>query len=179
MKNVVLSLLVTCFVISGCAFFQRTVPPLALSDADLLGILITIDKNEIDAAELANDKSTSSQVQAFADRVRKEHRDLFETHRRVAQQIGVPSAPPSLAMRFDQNHLDAMEALRAKAGSDFDRTYIKQEIAKHLQFIELVERAEKYKNVQPLKQHLVQTRLDLIGHLFAAMGLEQKLVAGQ
>lgn len=70
-----------------------------------------------------------------------------------------------------------MDVLRTKSGSDFDRAYIHQEIARHVQAIELMETAVKYEDTLPLKQYLIQARPDFLSHLSAAEAVERQLVA--
>lgn len=75
--------------------------------------------------------------------------------------------------------MDARDLLRTKSGSDFGRTYIQQEITRHVQAIELVQAAAEYEDTLPLKQLQVQTKLDLLSHLSAARAVERQLVAQQ
>ena len=161
----------------SCAFFQHNMPALTMSDANLIDVLNTINKNEIASAELARDKSTSAHVQAFADRVLKEHQESIASNRRVAQQMDVQPTSPSLASKLKQDQIDDMETLRSKSDFDFDRIYIQQEIAKHVQALELVQTAAEYEYVSSLKQQILHTKLDLLSHLSAARAVERQLVA--
>lgn len=161
----------------SCAFVQHKMPAITMSDGDLIDVLNTINRNEIASAELARDRSSSVQVQAFANRVLKEHRGSIESNRRVAQQMDVQPTSPSLASKLKQDQIDAMEILRSKSDSDFDRTYIQQEIAKHVQALEMVQTATEYEYASPLKQQMLDTKLDLLSHLSAAKAVERQLVA--
>ncbi|MGC4097018.1 MAG: DUF4142 domain-containing protein [Nitrospira sp.] len=165
-----------CLLVASCAFFQHNMPAITMSDANLIDVLDTINRNEIASAELARDRSSSAQVQAFADRVLKEHQESIESNRRVAQQMDVQPTSPSLAGKLKQDQMDAMNILRSKSDFDFDRTYIQQAIAKHVQALELVQTAAEYEYAAPLKQQMLHTKLDLLSHLSAAKAVERQLV---
>lgn len=164
-------------LVVSCAFFQHNMPAITMSDANLIDVLDTINQNEIASAELARDRSSSTDVKAFADRVLKEHQESIESTRRMAQQMDIQPTSPSLAGKLKQDQMDAMEILRSKSDSDFDRTYIQQEIAKHVQALELVQTAAAYEYESPLKQQMLHTKLDLLSHLSAAKAVERQLGA--
>ena len=120
-------------ILVGCAFFQQVLPGLTLSDANVVGLLDSIDEGEMDAAQLAQTQASDPDVQAFAGRVLNEHRDLAEANGRLAAQLSLEPERPSLASHLKQAHEQAMRSLRALSGAAFDRAYVRYEIQQHVQ----------------------------------------------
>lgn len=55
-STILIATMATSLVLSGCAFVQRNLP-YTMSDANLIDVLITIDENEVAAAELAQQRA--------------------------------------------------------------------------------------------------------------------------
>ena len=155
----------------GCAFIQQSLPGLAMTDAEMVGVLHSFSEEEVEAAELARRTSTTSDVQAFAGRVLNEHRQLAQQNERLARQLHI--TPRELKA----THQQAMHDLEGKVGSDFDRAYVEYEIARHVQAFGLMETAAESEATLPLQQELIRTGPDLLSHLSAARALERRLVA--
>jgi putative membrane protein len=162
-------------ILVGCAFFQQVLPGLTLSDANVVGLLDSIDEGEMDAAQLAQTQASDPEVQAFAGRVLHEHRDLIEANGRLAAQLSLEPERPSLASHFKQAHEQAMRSLRAMSGAAFDRAYVRYEIQQHVQAFNVLEAAAESEDNVTLKQELVRTGPDLLSHISAARALERHL----
>ncbi len=164
-------------ILYGCAFVQQAVPGLAMTDAEMVGVLNSFSEGEVQAAELARRTSTTFDVQAFAGRVLHEHRQLAEHNGRLAQQLHITPQEPALASRLKAAHEQAMHDLEGKLGADFDRAYVEYEIARHVRAYGLMETAAESEATPPLREELVRTGPDLLSHLSAARALERRLVA--
>jgi len=162
----------TCF---GCAFLQQVVPNLTLSDRTLMGVLDSIGEAEIDAARLAQEKGSATEVKAFAGRVLNEHRAWDDANRRLAAQLAVEPKRPSLAIQLQHAHEQAMRGLRALSGPAFDRAYVAYEIQQHVRAFNFVEAAAESESNAHLKQELTRTGPDLLSHISAARALERHL----
>jgi putative membrane protein len=162
---------------SGCAFVQQSLPGLAMTDAEMVGVLNSFSEEEVEAAELARRTSTTSDVQAFAGRVLNEHQQLAQQNERLARQLHITPREPALASELKATHQRAMHDLEGKVGSDFDRAYVEYEIARHVQAFGLMETAAESEGTLPLQQELIRTGPDLLSHLSAARALERRLVA--
>ncbi len=159
----------------GCASFQKLLPGLTMTDANLVSVLDTLDENEIDAARLAREKASAPQVQAFAGRVLNEHRELAEGNERLAEQLALQPHPPALAVQLKEAHEKAMQSLRGASGTAFDRAYVQHEIQQHVQAFNFLEAAAESETEPTLKQELVRTGPDLLSHISAARALERHL----
>lgn len=159
----------------GCAFMQRTLPGLTMSDANLVSVLDSLGENEIDAALLARQKASTPEVQAFAGRILNEHRQLAEANARLAEQLSLKPEPPALAAKLKDAHEHAMRKLRTQSGEAFDRAYVKHEIDQHVLAFTFMEAAAESQAEPTLKQEVVRTGPDLLSHISAARALERHL----
>jgi len=178
MKSLMLLItIVGSSILSGCSLFQWAIPGVTLSDANVLAMLDTLNRSEIEVATLAQQKASSEEVRTFASRMLNNHITMSQATRQLEQRINVQPETPALASTTDKAHRKMMEELRNKSGPDFDQSYVKYQIKMHEQAIGLVQdTAGSVDNVQ-LKQHLRQARPDLEGHLSAARAIERQLVA--
>ena len=118
------STVVLCAVVAACSLIEETLPGVTLSDSNVLSVLHSLDKNEIDAARLAQKKAATPEVRAFAGRVLKEHGELDEANRNLAAELSVEPQTPLLASQFAAAHEDGMRTLRAASGPAFDTTIV-------------------------------------------------------
>jgi putative membrane protein len=138
-QNAILLVAVYGLFMTSCAVAQRTMPG-TMSDANLLAVLNTIDKSEIEAAQLAKQKAESTQVQDYAARLVEEHTSMLEKNRQLANRIAVQPDPPQLASSLQSTHRKTMEELQKLSGREFDRAYIGYQITMHEQAIKLVKK---------------------------------------
>ena len=161
--------------LSGCAFMQRTLPGVTMSDANLISVLDSLGENEIDAALLARQKASNPEVKAFAGRVLNEHRQLAEANARLAEQRSLQPDPPALSAELTRAHEQAMQKLRTQSGAAFDRAYVKHEIQQHVLAFQFMEAAAESEAEPTIKQELVRSGPDLLSHISAARALERHL----
>ncbi|HJT22540.1 MAG TPA: DUF4142 domain-containing protein [Nitrospira sp.] len=164
-------------LVFGCSMVEKIMPGPTLSSANVLSILNTIDRSEIEAGELAKQKAASKEVQSFASRMVSDHTMMMQETFRLSRRINVQPEPPQLAAALQKTHQTAMDELRGKTGRDFDKAYIDYQIAMHEQAIRLVHDTTGSVNHSRLQEHLRQTRPDLVSHLSSARTVEKQLVA--
>ena len=175
------TLLVVAAIVShlstSCALLQERLPGVALSDSNVIGVLDSLGEDEIEAAQLAQEKASMREVQRFAGRVLNEHRQLAESHRRLGAQLPAQPEPSALTSQLKDAHQDAMRELRALSGAAFDRAYVEYEITRHISAFHFVEAAADTEGNPVLKQELVRTGPDLLSHISAARALERHLAS--
>ena len=159
----------------GCSVSEQLFPALTLSDADILGLLDSLDQREIDAARLAQSRASSPEVQAFAGRVLSEHRHLASANDRLAAELSLQPQSSALATHLNQDHERAMQKLAALSGAAFDRGYVRYEIEQHVRAFNFLEAAAEFETDPTLKLELVRTGPDLLSHISAAKALERHL----
>jgi putative membrane protein len=162
-------------VSNGCALLQEILPGVSLSDSSLVSVLNNLDKAEIEAARLAQDKASDPDVKAFAGRVLHEHRHLTESHERLAAHLSLSSDHPALAGQLEDAHGVTMRELRSLSGPSFDRAYVDHEIKAHVRAFHFLETAAGSEDNPLLRQELVRTGPDLLSHISAARALERHL----
>jgi putative membrane protein len=178
MKSLMLVLsIVGGAVLSGCSLFQWAMPGATLSDANVLAMLDTLNRSEIEAANLAQQKASSEEVRTFASQMLNNHITMSQETRQLEQRIKVQPETPALASTTDKAHRKMMEELRNKSGPAFDQSYVEYQIKMHEQAIGLVQDTAGSVDNPQLQQHLRQARPDLESHLSAAKATERQLVA--
>lgn len=169
----VLSWFAGSLLLCGCAFTQR-VMPITMTNANVVGVLNTIDQIEVDAGELGKEKAASPKVKSFAARLAHEHTGSLQGRHRLAEKIDVDPQKPQLAVALEQMHGESTTLLQNKSGRDFDEAYIKDQIMLHEQMIKLLEDTETTMDEPDLRQHLRYRRPDLLSHLSAARAVARQ-----
>jgi putative membrane protein len=95
--------------------------PLTQEERSLMGYLAQVHMAEIEAGQLALEKSASEQVKAFAQRVVDEHSADLQALRTLAQARGV-TLPDETTIRSKSQGV----VLKTLSGSPFDRQYLKR-----------------------------------------------------
>ena len=164
-------------ILSGCSWFQSTMPGTTLSDANVLAMFDIINLSEIDSSNLAIQKASSEEVRTFASIMLNEHTGMLQDTRQLAQQINVDPETPLLASTVGKRHQETMEELRRISGADFDQAYLKYQIQMHDQAIGLVENTADAVDDRRLQQHLKEAREYLLIHSSAVNAIERNVVA--
>jgi putative membrane protein len=162
------------FVLSGCSLAQRMMPGSTMSNQEILGVLNTINRSEIDAAQLAKQKGSTQEVRSFASRMLNEHQMMMQNMNQLARRMNMQPQKPALATTLEQTHQETMEELRNKSGSDFDKAYIEYQVKMHEQSVDLVKDAAHSVDHPNLKLQLRQTVPDLQNHLASAQSVERQ-----
>ena len=160
-------------VLSGCVLTKKMMPG-TMSSSEIFGVLDTINRSEIDAGKLAKEKATAPEVRSFASRMVSEHERMMEEMNELARRMDVQPQKPALAFTLNASHQDAMEELRDKSGSDFDKAYIEYQVKMHEQAVDLVKNAADEADNFSLKKHLRETRPELQNHLASAESIERE-----
>ncbi|OQW37259.1 MAG: hypothetical protein A4E19_13930 [Nitrospira sp. SG-bin1] len=160
-------------LVSSCTVLQKARPGSTMSNAEILGLLETINRSEIDAGQLAKQKASGQEVRSYATRMIDEHQMMMRDLNRLADFMELRPQKPALAFTMENEHQDTMEELRDKSGSDFDQAYKDYQVKMHRQAVDVVQNAvDSVKNFN-IKQHLRQARPNLQDHLASAQSIEQ------
>ena len=173
-QNAIVFVAVCGLLMTSCAVAQRTMPS-TMSDANVLAVLNTIDKSEIEAAQLAKQKAESTQVRGYATRLVEEHTQMLGKNRQLTDRIRLQPDPPQLASSMTSTHQKTMDELRKLSGRDFDRAYIAYQTTMHEEAISLVKKTATSTENSALKQHLTRATPDLESHLTEAQAIQRQL----
>lgn len=123
---------------------------------------------EVQAGQLALQKSSDGQVRTFAQRMVRDHTQANEELAALAKSEGVTVATTPNAQQ--QQMLNQLQGLQ---GSDFDREYLRQQKTAHEQAVSLFQgatqntspavRAWASKTLPTLREHLSMVNADMNG----------------
>lgn len=148
-----------------------TATTMALDDERFFTQALAGGAAEVMAARLALEKSRHQGLRAFAQQLERDHSDA---NRQLAEASGKPAMPPA-----DAAHQQAMDALKAKEGADFDRAWLEQMARDHATTIALFENAARSPQASAKARQLAGTALPkLRDHAQTTQRLRDEL-AGQ
>jgi putative membrane protein len=146
-----------------------------LSDANIVALLDHASDADSSAGALASKKATNAQVKKFALMMMADHHQLRKRGADLAKKLGVTPQPtpddPITPMALQE--MDALEA--AEKGLDFDRTYIRYEIAAHRTVLDLADQAQEAAGNAEIKALIERTRWLIDNHLKQAQAIEKEL----
>ena len=151
----------------------------AIDDPTIVAIFDAANTWDIEAAQVALQKSRSKDVRSFAKMMAHDHRAVRKMGRDLAKKLKVTPTPPGKDFALYQAHLAAMKTLRAtKRGPAFDKAYIDNEVAFHQAVIDAVTTTllPATQNAE-LKQLETTVAPNFQAHLLAAKKLQGELVA--
>jgi putative membrane protein len=126
--------------------------------------------SEVENARIASKQATAPEIRAFAERMAADHGkangDLASLA--DADHIALPNA-------LDPDHRVAADDLRKRRGTDFDRTYLGQQIAAHQTTLHLLEWQLSAGQDDALKDFAKKNIPVVLDHLSAAIALQQQL----
>ena len=144
--------------------------------ADVSGVLIQLaaaNKAEIQQAQAAAKKASTTTVKQFANQLIKDHKANSETLQQVAKQAGVSLADASAS---SESQSATMGELQGKSGMDFDRAFIAAQIDAHQRNLDKIRNQLLPSTDQPaVRDYLQQTASAMEGHLASAKQLQQDL----
>lgn len=148
----------------------------APTDAQIAAIVVTANQVDIDAGELARERSRHAGVQSFAESMVAAHTAVNEQARALVTKLGVTpeenATSRTLKAGGDKNvaHLKTLDA------GAFNRAYIDHEVAYHAQVLEALDKTLIPSATDPeLKDLLVTVRPAFVAHLEHAKRLQEEL----
>lgn len=148
----------------------------APTDPQIVGIVQTANRIDIDQARLALKKSSNPQVKEFANQMISDHTNLEKSVSDLAKKLGVTEEPSDTSKQLKQQAADETKKLRSLKGKDFDREYVSHEVAYHQAVIDAATKTliPNAKNAE-LKSALEGAAPLLQGHLQHAQQIQQAL----
>ena len=108
-----------------------------LDDPTIVAIFDAANTWDIETGAIAARRGRSSEVREFGKMLQMDHSMVRKQGRDLAAKLGVtPTAPKNFGMARD--HAAAMKRLRSVKRSDFDREFLKHEVAFHKAVIDAV-----------------------------------------
>lgn len=142
----------------------------------IVGIVVTANKIDIDYAKLALSKSKNKEVRVFADQMVRDHSTLQKSVFALGAKLHVTPADSATEASLKTQSEETTAKLKALKGKAFDKAYIDNEIAYHEQVINAVKTVliPNAKNAE-LKSALEGAVPLFQGHLEHAQNVEASL----
>jgi putative membrane protein len=150
----------------------------SLGDGQLAAVIQAIHQDQMQEAQLAEQRATSPELKRYARDMVTSHRNIMNENQSVLSQAQITPSDNAVSqqLRTDaQNEMSTLEGLR---GRDFDHEYLDSQIRDHNKAIELVDRIIPNIKSPQLKAHLQNVRMRLEGHLREAERIQQKMQQG-
>jgi putative membrane protein len=132
------------------------------------------DMYEIQAGQMAQQRSKNADVKALAAMIVKDHTQASNEMKPAAQAAG--ETPPT---GLDQRHQGMIDNLKAASDADFDKVYLTQQVAAHEEALTLHKGYADNGDEAGLKAHAAKVVPKIQAHLDRARELAGKMGAAQ
>ena len=144
-----------------------------LTDQNVFALLDTTYAAMLEADRLAQEKATNPQLKAFVDRAVTEHALARRQIATLTDRLDVAPVLPDGEVLAE--HREAMQALRARTGRDFDRAFLEHAIEARKTLLGEVDDALGSERQESVDKFLRQLRSTLEAELKTVQGLAQKI----
>jgi putative membrane protein len=138
-RNVLVLAFLLCLV-NPAATRAAGAAPKKLSDAQIFAVLSAANTGEIDAANLAQQKSGNSDVKAFADDMIKDHTQMQSDAQALAERLNIKPEDSSTSTELKAGSEKEMIKLRSVIGPTFDKDYVAAQVADHTKVLQIFDR---------------------------------------
>lgn len=151
--------------------------PVALSSAEIAGVLSASDSAEIKPSELALERAENSAVKAYAQRMVRDHGMLEDSLRSMSTRENITPAQSSLSQQLDSQTQATMQRLQVLTGAEFDQAYMQAMVQSHQEALSMVDnQLLPATQDQELRTALTQQVRPIISsHLAEAQEIQQSL----
>jgi putative membrane protein len=148
---------------------------LALDDPTIVAIFDAANSADIETGSLAVKRAQSKAVRDYGAMMAHDHEAVRQLGRDLAKKLGVTPTPPADDASA-KAHAQAMATLRAKRGADFDRAFLRHEVAFHQAVIDAIQTTllPAIQN-EALKALVLKVAPAFQAHMLAAQQLEKEL----
>jgi putative membrane protein len=166
----------TLFGILAFASFSTHAQSAGPTDPQIAAIVVTANQVDIDAGKLAESKTHSGDVKAFAQRMVADHSGVNKAAADLVQKLGVTPQPNPTSQSLQQGGDDNLANLKTLKGAAFDRAYIDHEVSYHESVLDALDKTliPSAQN-EELKALLVKVRPAFVAHLEHAKHLQADL----
>jgi putative membrane protein len=146
------------------------------TDPQIAAIVVTANQVDIDAGKLADSKSTSKEVKAFAQRMITDHSGVNKSATELVTKLHVTPQSNATSQSLQQGGDQNLAALKKLSGSAFDRAYVDHEVVYHQAVLDAVDKTliPSAQNAE-LKALLVKVRPAFVAHLEHAKHLQESV----
>jgi putative membrane protein len=167
------AVLFSAFVLASFSAWAQSAGP---TDPQIAAIVATANQVDIDAGKLAESKTTSADVKAFAQRMVTDHSGVNQAATDLVHKLGVTPQDSATSQSLKQGGDANLANLKTLKGASFDRAYIGHEVTYHENVLDALDKTliPSAQN-EELKALLVKVRPAFIAHLDHAKHLQAAL----
>ncbi|MFL9941251.1 DUF4142 domain-containing protein [Paraburkholderia graminis] len=146
------------------------------SDPQIAAIVVTANQVDIDAGKLAESRSKSGDVKAFAKQMVTDHSAVNQSASDLVHKLNVTPEANATSQSLKQGGDANLAALKKLNGAAFDRAYIDHEVTYHENVLDALDKTliPSAKNDE-LKALLVKVRPAFVAHLEHAKHVQASL----
>jgi putative membrane protein len=154
---------------------KRT-PMQSLLDAQIVRVADVLDASEVEQGQLAMSRARDPQVQAFAQRMVRQHSDSRQRFETWQRRAAVTPEESTASAQLQNNLTQALHTLDDMDPSMFDATYVHSQVQQHHLALDMLDRQLIPNATDPeLKAQLRQRRELIAAHLADAQQLHTSL----
>jgi len=136
MKRQFVLYIATLFVLAGCSTYapmssSSTLGGAAWSDSDIAAIMTAANQGEIDQANAALAKASSTDVRNFAQMMVTDHTNALNTAQSLFSSLNITATENTTSTTLRTGSQQTITALNTYGGSSFDRTYMQGQVDAH------------------------------------------------
>lgn len=144
------------------------------SDAEILGVVIAIDDNQIAAAKAAAKEKMGSQAKEYGKMLKKQHSQNSDKTKKLARKLGISPTSNQTALDLRANGAQELATLVALEGKEFEKAYIDAMVSGHSDALQMIDAellpAAKSEEV---REHLGDFRSHVSNHLEEGKRLQE------
>ena len=168
-------LLMLAFAMIAPSFADVT-ETIALSDAEILGVIQAVNQAEIDSGNMAGNTSSNSDVKSFARLMLKEHYKAYAALKDLSVRQNITAQNNWLSDKVKADEEKHLESLDRQQGILFDLDYASHEVEFHEKMLRLWdEKLIPQAQNEELKRLLADVRSAVVRHLEEAKKLKASL----
>lgn len=111
-----------------------------LSDAEIASVAVAANQIDIQAAQLAQQKSKNADVLNFAKTMITDHQSVIDKASALVTKLGVTPKDNAVTRQLQANAKKTLARLKTKSGAAFDKAYAQNEVAYHKAVIAAVDK---------------------------------------
>lgn len=166
--------------ISATPVEAASVQQSALSDPQIAHIAVTANTIDIETARLAESRTSTPDVKAFAETMIRDHTAVNQQASALAQRLGVTPEENDVSRSLEAGAATAAAELEGLDGDAFDRVYIAREVEYHAAVLDALDQTliPGASNAD-LRVLLQEVRPAIAAHLDHARSLQTELGTGR
>ena len=143
------------------------------TEGEVLALLAQVNKNEIAAAEEAEDKKISQPVKDYAKMLDEAHEDNLDKTMKVSREINISLNKTAEVDMLEEKGKSMLGMLKPLSGKQFETAYIDAMIKGHTEALDLIDnKLMKNAKNEMVLAHLTETRKHVAMHLDEAKRLK-------